>query len=77
MSTSSYDLMRHIEEPDHEQVAAAIERSIDPTPEEIAERAAQIQSGWSDRERQSRIACGRRGAIVHRTWFETGTHRLP
>ena len=32
------------------------QREIDPTPEEIRERCAEIQAEWSERERRKRIA---------------------
>lgn len=52
---------------------------MSPTPEEIAERAAEVRAGWSKHEEQRRAigAIGRRYEIPNYSSSKSGTHGVP
>lgn len=44
--------------------------TVDPTPEQIAERAAEVRATWTANERESRrVGCRRRRVEIKHFWF--------
>lgn len=52
-------------------IGVSNKNSADPTPEQIAERAAEIRKGWSHAERQRRMFGGRSRPSIMRLSHET------